>query len=102
MSLCAVAKVDGREDPFYFIPVADEDAFNDFMVTERIEVEEEVTIALFERHIDANEFMGGRFVVNPEAFLEFGMAVCALLLHEQWRANQMREAQDRMYDQHLW
>ncbi len=102
MTLCAVAKVTGREDPLYFIPVADEDAFNDFCATERVMPEEVVTIALFERHIDANEFMGGRFVVSEEAFLEFGMAVCAVSLHAQWRANQIRDAHYRDFDQHLW
>ncbi len=105
MTLCSVAIVEGREDPFYFIPVADEDAMNDFMAEERL-LDNEVVFHVFERHIDANEFVGGRLAIPRESALTFWAAVaCINAFREEARRireQAMREAHYKDFDQHLW
>ena len=105
MTLCSVAIVDGREDPFYFIPVADRDAMTDFMAEEKVELDE-VRFHVFERHIDANEFVGGRLAIPRESALTFWAAVhCIEAFIEEARKERermMREAHYKDFDQHLW
>lgn len=105
MTLCSVAIVEGREDPFYFIPVADRDAMTDFMAEEKVELDE-VRFHVFERHIDANEFVGGRLAIPAESALTFWAAVhCIEAFIEEARRRQeqaTRDAHDRAFDHHFW
>jgi len=79
---CAVAIVHSHEEPEYFIPVCDPDSLNDFMAEHEVNLKD-VVFLLFERHIDANEFMGGKLVVNRDAALSYHSAVACARQHEQ-------------------